>query len=90
LPGIEKGDIELSIQDGMLEIKSEHKQEKKEEKEGELIRREWSSSSYYRAFKLPENIDEGKIDANLDKGILSIKIPKVEPPKPEKMKIAIK
>jgi len=90
LPGIEKGDIELSIQDGMLEIKSEHKEEKKEEKDRELIRREWSSSNYYRAFKLPENIDEGKIDANLDKGILSIKIPKVEPPKPEKKKIEIK
>ncbi|MFX1397999.1 MAG: Hsp20/alpha crystallin family protein [Promethearchaeota archaeon] len=90
LPGINKGDIELSVQDGMLEIKSEYKDETKEEKEGELIRREWHSSSYYRAFKLPEHIDESKIDANLDKGVLTIKIPKVEPPKPEKKKIEIK
>ena len=90
LPGIDKGDLELTIQDGMLEIKGEHKEEKKEEKEGQLVRRECFSSSYYRAFSLPENIDENKIEANLDKGILKITIPKVEPPKPEVKKIEVK
>ncbi|MFX1448746.1 MAG: Hsp20 family protein, partial [Promethearchaeota archaeon] len=38
LPGINKGDIELTIQDGVLEIKGESEEEKKEEKEGQLIR----------------------------------------------------
>ncbi|MFW9781569.1 MAG: Hsp20/alpha crystallin family protein [Candidatus Heimdallarchaeota archaeon] len=90
LPGLDKGDIEISIQDGNLEIKGEVKEEKKEEKEGQLVRREYRSSSYYRAFSLPENIDEEKIDASLDKGILTIKIPKVEPVVPEKKKIEIK
>ena len=73
-----------------MEIKGEHKEETKEEKEGQLVRREYHSSSYYRAFNLPENIDKEKIDANLDKGILTVKIPKVTPPKPEKKKIEIK
>jgi len=73
LPGMDKGDLEITIHDGMLEIKGEHR-----------------SSSYYRAFNLPEYIDENKIEANLEKGILSVKIPKVEPPKPEKKKIEIK
>ncbi len=91
LPGMDKGDLEITIHDGMLEIKGEHKEEMKEEgKKGELIRREYRSSSYYRAFNLPEYIDENKIEANLEKGILSVKIPKVEPPKPEKKKIEIK
>jgi HSP20 family protein len=90
LPGLDKGDIEISIQDGNLEIKGEVKEEKKEEKEGELVRREFRSSSYYRCFTLPENIDEDKIDANLEKGILTVKIPKVEPKEPEKKKIEIK
>jgi len=90
LPGLEKDDIELTIQDGMLEIKGERKEEKKEEKEGQLVRREYHSSSYYRAFNLPEHIDESKIEANLEKGILKVNIPKVEPPKPEKKKIDIK
>lgn len=90
LPGLEKNDIELTIQDGRLEIKGERKEERKEEKDGQLVRREYHSSSYYRAFNLPEHINESKIDANLEKGILKIKIPKVEPPKPEKKKIEIK
>ena len=89
LPGINKGDIELTIQDGVLEIKGETKEEKKEEKDGQLIRREYRSSKYYRCFNLPEHIDEDKIEANLEKGILNINIPKVEPPQPEKKKIAI-
>ncbi|MFX1241942.1 MAG: Hsp20/alpha crystallin family protein [Promethearchaeota archaeon] len=90
LPGLDKRDIEIAIQDGTLEIKGELKEEKKEEKEGELVRREYRSSSYYRCFTLPDNIDENKIDASLDKGILTVKIPKVEPVVPEKKKIEIK
>jgi len=90
MPGIDKKDLEITIHDGTLEIKAEAEEEKKEEKKGEFIRREYHSSKYYRAFKLPEYIDEDKIDAKLDKGVLKIKIPKVEPPKPEKKKIEIK
>lgn len=90
LPGLDKGDIEVTIHDGMLEIKGETKKEEKEEEEGELVRREYHSSSYYRAFSLPEHIDAENIDANLDKGILKVSIPKVEPPKPEKKKIEVK
>ena len=90
LPGLDKGNIELTVRDGVMEIRGERKEEKKEEKEGQLVRREYHSSSYYRAFNLPENIDEDKIDANLEKGILTVKIPKVTPPEPEKKKIEIK
>ncbi|MFX1379262.1 MAG: Hsp20/alpha crystallin family protein [Promethearchaeota archaeon] len=89
LPGLDKGDIEITFHDGMLEIKGEQKEEKKEEKEG-FVRREYSSASYYRAFSLPENIDTNAIEAGLEKGILNVKIPKKEPEKKEKKKIEIK
>ncbi len=90
LPGMDKSDISLTITDGMLEIRGEQKEETKEEKEGQYVRRECRSSSFYRAFNLPENIDENSIDANLEKGVLRVTIPKVEPVKPEKKKIEIK
>ncbi len=90
LPGLEKGDLEITIQDGNLEIKGEVKEESKEEKDGQLIRREYHSSKYYRCFNLPENINEDKIEAKLDKGLLTVKIPKIEPSMPEKKKIDIK
>jgi HSP20 family protein len=89
IPGLNKGDIEITIHEGTLEIKGEQKAEKEESKEG-FIRREYSKASYYRCFSLPENIDENAIDANLDKGILKVKIPKKEPEKKEKRKIEIK
>ncbi|MFX0180666.1 MAG: Hsp20/alpha crystallin family protein [Candidatus Hodarchaeota archaeon] len=89
LPGLDKGDIEITFRDGLLEIKGEQKQEQKEEKEG-YVRREFRSASYYRAFNLPETIDDENIDANLDKGILTVKIPKKEPDKKEKKKIEVK
>ncbi|MFW9826731.1 MAG: Hsp20/alpha crystallin family protein [Candidatus Thorarchaeota archaeon] len=90
LPGLDKKDIEITISEGNLEIRGELKQEKKEEKEGELVRREFHSSKYYRAFSLPDNIDSDKIEANLEKGVLTVKIPKVEPLKPEKKLIEVK
>jgi len=90
MPGLEKGDIEIMIHDGNLEIKGEKKEEKKDEKKGELVRREFHSTSYYRCFSLPENTDEDAIEANLDKGVLKITIPKKEAEKKEKKKIEIK
>jgi HSP20 family protein len=90
LPGMDKSNIQLTITDNMLEIKGEQKEEKKEEKEGQYVRRESRSTSFYRAFNLPDNIDENGIDANLDKGVLKVTIPKVEPAKPEKKQIEIK
>lgn len=90
MPGLDKGDIEVTFHDDVLEIKGNIEEETKEEKEGETVRREYSSRSYYRAFRLPENINDEGIDAKLDKGILKVSIPKVEPPEPEKKKIEVK
>jgi len=89
LPGLDKGDLEITVKDGMLEIKGEQKEEKEDKKEG-FVRREYHSSSYYRSFNLPENIDEDKIDAKLDNGILKLTLPKKEEEKKEKKEIEVK
>jgi len=60
-----------SIHDGTLEIKGEQKNEHEEKDEG-YVHRGYSSSSYFRCFILPEMIDEDKIEATLDKGILKL------------------
>jgi len=88
LPGLEKGDIEISVRNGALEIKGEQKNEIEDKKEG-YLRREYSSSSYYRSFKLPENIDEDKIEAKLEKGVLKLSLPKIEEEKKKEKKIEV-
>ena len=89
LPGLEKGDLEITIHDGNLEIKGEKKEEIEDKKDG-YVRKEYSSSSYFRSFRLPENIEEEKINATLDKGILRLDLPKTELKEKEKKKIEVK
>jgi len=88
LPGLDRGDIEITVRDGVLEIKGEQKNEYEDKKEG-YVRKEYHSSSYHRRFTVPENIDEEKIDAKLEKGILTLKLPKKEEEKKETKKIEI-
>lgn len=88
LPGLEKGDLEITIHDGSLEIKGEKKEEHEEKKEG-YFRREYGSSSYYRSFGLPDDVLEDNIEATLDKGILKLTLPKKEEEKKEKKKIEV-
>ena len=90
IPGLEKGDLEISIHDGTLEIKGERKEEHKDKDDNGYVRREYHSSSYYRTFTLPENIKEEEIDANLDKGVLKLRLPKKEEKKTQPKKIEVK
>ncbi len=88
LPGLDRGDIEITVHDGILDIKGEQKKEHEEKKEG-FVRKEYHSSSYHRSFTIPENLDEENIDAKLDKGILTLKLPKKEIEHKEKKKIEV-
>lgn len=91
MPGLDKGDLEITIHDGTLEIKGEKKEEHEEKDEkGTVRRKEYSSSSYHRSFTLPENIEEDKINATLEKGVLKLTLPKAEPEIKEKKKIEVK
>ena len=56
-PGLTKKDFEISVDNGMLTISSEKKEEK-EEKEKNYTRKEFSYSSFSRSFTLPENVNE--------------------------------
>jgi len=76
VPGLKHDDIDVLVKNGILEIRGKYKGEKSEAKEGILLRREYHTSSFFRCFKLPENIDDTAIEAILEDGILNVKIPK--------------
>lgn len=79
-PGMKKADFKISHENHTLTISSE-KEEKREEKEKDYMRREFNFSSFTRSFNLPENAMEDKIAAHYEDGILKVSIPKKVPSK---------
>ncbi len=77
VPGFDKDDIKIELNDGLLTISSEKSQEHSEaDKETHYSRREFHYSSFSRSFRLPDLINEGEINAQVSKGVLCVKIPK--------------
>ena len=79
IPGVAPEDIEVKMENGMLSIKGERKEEHKEEKEG-YQRIERSYGSFHRRFTLPETADPEGITAKSNNGLLEVVIPKREAP----------
>jgi HSP20 family protein len=77
LPGIDKKDLKIEINEDVLTISSERKQEKDEDFEN-FKRKEFSYSSFCRSFYLPENIKRENIEANYKDGVLTVSLPKEE------------
>lgn len=76
-PGLERKDLKVSVNEGVLTISSEKKVEN-EEKDEKYIRREFGYTSFTRSFTLPEETDVEKIEASHKNGVLQITIPKAE------------
>jgi len=84
LPGMDASNVDVKLSEGVLTIKGE-KEEQKEEKQKDYHISERRFGSFQRSFELPEGIDEDKIQASFEKGVLTIKVPKgPEAQKPEK------
>jgi HSP20 family protein len=77
VPGIEKKDLKIDINEDVLTISSETKNETEENRDG-YKRKEFSYSSFCRSFYIPENVTSDKIEANYKDGILSVELPKQE------------
>jgi HSP20 family protein len=77
IPGIEPKDLEVTLNDGILTVKGEKKQES-EEKEENYHRVERHYGSFQRSFRLPENIKRDDLDASYKDGILKLTLPKSE------------
>jgi HSP20 family protein len=77
VPGMDKKDLKIDINEDVLTISSETKNEAEEEKDG-YKRKEFSYSSFCRSFYIPENINREKIGASYKDGILNVELPKLE------------
>ncbi|HKZ97429.1 MAG TPA: Hsp20/alpha crystallin family protein [Hyphomicrobiaceae bacterium] len=71
LPGVEEKDLSVTLANGILTIKGEKKHEREEKKEDYYLC-ERSFGSFARSVRLPDTIDESKVDARFDKGVLKV------------------
>jgi HSP20 family protein len=86
VPGMKEDEIEIKIEDNTLILQGERKFEK-ETKEENYHRIERSYGSFYRSFTLPNSIDQDKIQAVHENGVLKITMPKKPELKPKKVKV---
>jgi len=77
VPGMDKKDLKIDINEDVLTISSESKNETEESKDG-FRRKEFSYKAFTRSFYIPENVNREKIEATYKDGVLSINLPKQE------------
>jgi HSP20 family protein len=88
-PGFEKNDFKVNIEQDILTISAEKKEESKIEN-ANTIRREYNYSSFKRSFTIDEKIDATNIEATYVNGILTLNLPRKEPVKASATEITIK
>ncbi len=87
-PGFDKADFKIDLDQNILTISAEKKEEAKKEDERE-IRREYSYRSFKRSFTLDEKVDVAGIEAKYVNGVLTLNLPKKEEVKSASKEISI-
>ena len=85
IPGVKAKDLTIDLRDDTLTLTGEVKPIDRPEEEDVLI--EYQVGSYYRQFTMTEVIDQSKIDASLNSGVLRLTLPKLEKAVPRKITI---
>jgi HSP20 family molecular chaperone IbpA len=83
MPGVIKENLEIDVDQGILSIKASADNQIK----GDSLYREFRPSGYYRQFRLLEDFDAAKADAELKNGVLTLRLPKAEAAKPRKIAV---
>jgi len=89
LPGMNKDEIEVTVENNVLTIKGEKKEER-ETKEKGYVRSERYYGAFHRSFTLPSGVDTNKVNANYKEGVLEITLPKREDAKTRQIKVDVK
>jgi HSP20 family protein len=88
LPGVAEEDVKVELEDNVLTISGERRQEQ-ELKKGGYHRIERATGAFARTLTLPEGVDADAVQASFDKGVLEVLIPKPEQRKPRRVAINV-
>ena len=86
IPGLSQEEVSVDLEENVLTV-SGGKNKKQETSDIKYIRKELKRSSFKRSFKLGKNINQKKVNADFNNGVLLVTLPKREPEKPKKIKI---
>lgn len=87
LPHFKEDEVDVQIDGDRLEIKAEHKAED-EKKDRNYLRRESQSTSFYRQFVLPKDVETDNADARFENGVLKVSFDRKELPQPKKLALS--
>jgi HSP20 family protein len=88
LPGLDDDDVKVQLEDNVLTISGERKAQHEQHEEG-YYRIERAFGNFARSLTLPEGVDPDAVQADFDRGVLEIRIPKPEQKKPRQVQIAV-
>ena len=88
LPGLSDEDVNVQIEDNMLTVSGERKAEH-ETQQGGYYRLERAIGAFSRSLTLPDGVDPDGVQADFDRGVLEIRVPKPEQKKPRQVQIAV-
>jgi HSP20 family protein len=86
LPGLDKDDVEIEVKDGVLSVSGERRTEHQDSSNG-YHRVERAYGRFSRSLSLPEGVDADQVQADFDKGVLEVRIPKPAERKPHRVQI---
>jgi HSP20 family protein len=86
LPGIDPADIDIEVDDNVLTLNGERRFEERVE-EGRYYRVERAYGRFQRSVTLPQNVKADQISANVDHGVLEVRVPKADEAKPRKIAV---
>jgi len=88
LAGFNPADVKVSVENGVLTLQGENRKEHEIE-EKNYYRKEVRSGAFYRQIALPTAVEENKVEASFEDGVLKISCPKTKPAEPKKVEIKI-
>lgn len=86
VPGMKPEDVKIQVENDVLTLSGERKLEREDKKDG-YLRVERSYGSFTRSFALPKGVDADKIEAAMNDGVLSLRIPKQPAPEPKRIDV---
>jgi HSP20 family molecular chaperone IbpA len=85
LPGADPSALDVRVERGVLTIQA--RAAAAQAGQGEPVYREYDLTGFHRQFQLPEDVDAARIAAELKHGVLTLRLPRAEPPQPRRIQV---